>query len=121
MAEYINYIGKLQERFQADGKLPCYKVIKYEGEPHNPVYTVQVNIGKKKVSAEGHSKKEAKVLAAKKMLEMLDAPDSNRNIDRQKTTSNQPKPSTSRTSDQEHTKTTTKRDLKIQIVIEKDV
>ena len=52
---------------------------------------------------------------------MLDALDSNKNINRQRTTSNQPQPSTSITSNQEHTKSTTKKDQKIQIVIKKDV
>lgn len=73
MSQYeTNPVGALQERFQSRGVLPSYRVVKFEGMSHNPVFTYQVSIGEKTVIGSGNSKKQAKHAAARAMLDKLD-------------------------------------------------
>lgn len=63
---------KLQELSQEKFKiLPVYKLVKREGNPHEPIFTVSLKALKlNKIIASGNSKKEAEQNAAKKILDV---------------------------------------------------
>lgn len=72
----INYVGKLQEFMQSKGKpLPVYECINKSGEDNSPVFTIKASADGGSCSAEGDSKKRARMAAAEALYLKL----SNRN------------------------------------------
>lgn len=68
-----NPIGCLYERYQSSGVSPLYEVTMKKGQAHAPVFEAILSVPEGfKVSAQGNSKKIAKNLAAKMMLDKLD-------------------------------------------------
>lgn len=74
MSNYeANPVGFLYERFQSKGVSPLYEVTMTRGQAHAPIFeAVLREPGGLEVKAQGSSKKIAKNLAAKMMLDMLD-------------------------------------------------
>ncbi|MBR5154177.1 MAG: ribonuclease III [Alphaproteobacteria bacterium] len=67
-----DYKTHLQEEAHLQGcTTPIYNLIQKTGSEHEPHFLVEVEIGLKKASGEGKSKKQAEQNAAQKMLEML--------------------------------------------------
>lgn len=64
----------LQEWSQGKGlPIPAYKIIKTEGPPHAPLFTVEVSLPKMdSITAQGSSKRAAEREAAKTMLEHIE-------------------------------------------------
>lgn len=71
--EGYDFKSELQEKVQRIfGVLPEYRIIKQEGEEHMKIFTVEVYIKNNTYGiAQGKSKKEAQMFAAKKALEKL--------------------------------------------------
>ena len=62
----LNYVGKLQELMQSEGKpLPVYECIGKSGNDDSPVFTMRAIADGASCSAEGESKKKARMAAAK--------------------------------------------------------
>jgi len=74
MSNYeANPVGFLYERYQSSGVSPLYEVTMTRGQAHAPIFeAVLKEPGGLEVKAQGSSKKIAKNLAAKMMLDMLD-------------------------------------------------
>lgn len=74
MSNYeANPVGFLYERFQSRGVSPLYEVTMTRGQAHAPIFeAVLKEPGGLEVKAQGSSKKIAKNLAAKMMLDLLD-------------------------------------------------
>lgn len=73
MSNYeTNPVGALQERFQSRGITPQYRVVQAEGASHAPTFSFQVILGDLTATGSGSSKKQAKHVAARAMLDKLD-------------------------------------------------
>ena len=74
MSNYeANPVGFLHERYHSSGVSPLYEVTMTRGQAHAPIFeAVLKEPGGLEVKAQGSSKKIAKNLAAKMMLDMLD-------------------------------------------------
>ena len=67
-----NSKSSLQEWSQSHGLgIPVYKVINQQGPAHQPIFEIEVSIGKYSACANGNSKKEAEILAAKSLLQQI--------------------------------------------------
>jgi len=79
MSNYeANPVGFLYERYQSSGVSPLYEVTMTRGQAHAPIFeAVLKEPGGLEVKAQGSSKKIAKNLAAKMMLDMLDGKSKN--------------------------------------------
>ena len=65
----------IQEYSQKKYKtIPVYKLIKEAGTKHKPNFTVSLKIKDNEVEAEGISKQKAEILAAKKMIKIINKP-----------------------------------------------
>jgi ribonuclease-3 len=64
----------LQEWAQGRGKkLPAYRLVKSEGPPHQPVFTVAVEVdGFTEITASGTSKRQAEAVAAASLLQQIE-------------------------------------------------
>ena len=80
MSNYeANPVGFLYERYQSSGISPIYEVIRKRGEAHAPIFEAILTVPEgHKVTAQGSSKKIAKNIAAKMMLDKLDGKPSSR-------------------------------------------
>jgi ribonuclease III len=68
----INAKSSLQEWSQSRGLgIPEYRVINQQGPAHQPIFEIEVIVGKFTASANGTSKKEAETLAAKTLLQQI--------------------------------------------------
>ena len=74
MSNYeANPVGFLYERYQSSGVSPLYEVAMKRGQAHAPIFEAVLTVPEgHKVTATGSSKKIAKNLAAKMMLDKLD-------------------------------------------------
>jgi len=74
MSNYeANPVGFLYERYQSSGVSPLYEVTLIRGQAHAPIFEAVLTVPEgHKVVAQGSSKKIAKNVAAKKMLDKLD-------------------------------------------------
>ena len=74
MSNYeANPVGFLYERYQSSGVSPLYEVNMVKGQAHAPIFEAVLQVPEgHKVKASGSSKKIAKNLAAKMMLDKLD-------------------------------------------------
>jgi len=74
MSDYEgNPVGCLYERYQSSGVSPLYEVTMKKGQAHAPIFEAILTVPEgHSVSAQGNSKKIAKNLAAKMMLDKLD-------------------------------------------------
>jgi len=74
MSNYeANPVGFLYERYQSSGVSPLYEVAMKRGQAHAPIFEAVLTVPEgHKVTAIGSSKKIAKNLAAKMMLDKLD-------------------------------------------------
>jgi len=74
MSNYeANPVGFLYERYQSSGVSPLYEVVMTRGQAHAPIFTAKLTVPQgHTVSATGSSKKIAKNLAAKLMLDKLE-------------------------------------------------
>lgn len=62
----------LQEWAQHYGlSMPEYRVVRREGSEHEPIFVIEVAIGQRKASGQGHNKKQAEFAAAKALLELV--------------------------------------------------
>ena len=72
-----NPVGALKEQSQRLGAVPCYELVSAEGPPHSPVFSIQVclSVGGHRIvgRGQGGSKKEAKEIAARKALHLMQA------------------------------------------------
>ena len=66
-----NPVGYLQEIFQVEGILPNYTTLSTTGPSHAPTHFIGVEVKEYKEIGKGTSKKEAKINAAKKVLEKI--------------------------------------------------
>ena len=79
--EMANPVGFLYERYPnagsgKAGQCPIYDVKRTEGKAHAPIFTATLLVPEgNKITSTGSSKKIAKNLAARKMLELLDSQD----------------------------------------------
>lgn len=73
----LNYKSILQQYLQkAEGKTPTYKVISEKGPDHSKTFTVQAQVGKKKLGVgTGKNKKEAEQASARESLVELEVID----------------------------------------------
>jgi len=67
----INFVGKLQEKFQSIGIQPKYSLVTVSGAAHDPFFRFQVKLGDHETVGSGRSKKAAKNSAAEAMLTRL--------------------------------------------------
>jgi len=74
MSNYeANPVGFLYERYQSSGVSPLYEVVMSRGQAHAPIFTAKLTVPQGHVvTATGSSKKIAKNLAAKMMLDKLE-------------------------------------------------
>lgn len=71
---HIDYKSSLQELLQAKGGMPVYELVEATGPAHKPVFTYRVMSGGEELGcAEGGSKQQAQLNAAKQALEKLQA------------------------------------------------
>ncbi len=71
-ADSVNYVGKLQEYMQGEGKsLPEYECIERSGVDNSPVFTFKVTADGESAIAKGESKKSARMLAARNLYRKL--------------------------------------------------
>ena len=74
-ASLENPKSELQERLQARGKTPAYRLTSQDGPPHARTFTVEVEVGGKVMGVgSGHTKKEAEAAAAAAAIERLSKP-----------------------------------------------
>jgi ribonuclease-3 len=74
-ASLENPKSELQERLQARGKAPLYRLVSQDGPPHARTFTVEVEVdGRVMGTGGGHTKKEAEAVAAAQALAGLAKP-----------------------------------------------